>query len=548
MIKLTALPYTNNGGEKPLDEQSLKSTTAYKLSKFKFKARGINGEGTEEDAISLGESAKRIQVKMKRRSEQVTEMDSLTDYRSSDEHDHDSHDGVEQNEHDDQEHGQDDIQESETGTRVTDVSTAQSNIIEQAEIAERKELEEMKALVDGDSQVETVLKFVLEKLTMQIGIKEIRAEQSNLAKQICMMENANQKTKKVSSYCMSELQEIATTNFKLIQSTIKQDQDITTLKKQMISCETKIQRGTMTLNGIKKTEGEDVRRIVNEFIVDKMKITKQVQIRTAYRLLKYKVALQLIDPNDIGILFKHTPNLKGIKNDENKPFHLEEMLPDHQFELKQRKKDILRENSRMPFTHQTTMNSGKGKLFIGEGEAKVEWKPPVEPQPVKAYLLMSRTEEETMESTNLITGPTRTKEGSKFLSYTISASSVEMVQFYYKKLKYDHQMATHIIGAYRIFGKDHHNLQSFCDDGEHGGGRRILNVLKDQNLFNIAVFIVRYKDGDNIGKARFEIITELAKIVITKLPILDRGERRSTEEQELCDSLKKAVTWKKTTA
>ena len=105
-------------------------------------------------------------------------------------------------------------------------------------------------------------------------------------------------------------------------------------------------------------------------------------------------------------------------------------------------------------------------------------------------------------------------------------------------------MATHVIGAYRIFGTEHYKLQSYCDDGEHGGGRRMLNILKEQGLFNVAVFIVHYKDGENIGKARFEIISELTKQVIAKMPHLDRGERRSDEDRQLAEALSKAVTWK----
>ena len=104
-------------------------------------------------------------------------------------------------------------------------------------------------------------------------------------------------------------------------------------------------------------------------------------------------------------------------------------------------------------------------------------------------------------------------------------------------------MATHIIGAYRIFGANHARLQDYCDDGEHGGGRRILNLMKEQNLFNLAIFIVRYKKGGDIGYKRFEIITELAKAAMHAIPApLDTGHRDFAEERELAKSLKKAVS------
>ena len=208
---------------------------------------------------------------------------------------------------------------------------AQSSIAEQAEIMERRELEEMKNKVQGDSGLEEVLRFILEKLTMmQIGLKELRTEQSNVTQKIMKIEAAEAKSKKSLHFCVSELQEIATNNFKVIQATIKQDQDIETLKKQMQTCEIKLQKGTLSITGIKKEEGEDITQKVLEFLKNKMKITQEIKIRTAYRLSKYKVAFQVLDPNKLGLIFGHVKNLKGIKNEDDRFYKLEEILPDHQ--------------------------------------------------------------------------------------------------------------------------------------------------------------------------------------------------------------------------
>ena len=78
-------------------------------------------------------------------------------------------------------------------------------------------------------------------------------------------------------------------------------------------------------------------------------------------------------------------------------------------------------------------------------------------------------------------------------------------------------MATHCIGAYRVFGAAHYKLQSSYDDGEHGGGRRMLNILKEEGLFNMAIFVVRYKEGENIEKLHFKVIEELSKVVIVRM-------------------------------
>ena len=45
-----------------------------------------------------------------------------------------------------------------------------------------------------------------------------------------------------------------------------------------------------------------------------------------------------------------------------------------------------------------------------------------------------------------------------------------------------------------------------------------LNQLKAMKAFNVAVFIVRYKNGGDIGAKRFEIIARLTKKLISELP------------------------------
>ena len=472
----------------------------------------------------MGESAK--MTKVKNRGGYVTDHGNDSDYT------HSEHDNNYDSEHEEQ------------ASERTDISTAQLNIAEQAEITERKEIEEMKGKLQGDDATQTVLRFILERLMMmQISLKEIKLEQSNLAQKIEKLEKNEVKTRRTTNYCMTELQEVATNNFKLLQSTIKHDQDISSLKKQMQSCETKIQKGYMTISGIVKTEDEDVKSKIVEFLRDTIKIGRNMEIKTAYRMNKYKVAFQLQDPNNIGVIFKNASNLKGVKNANQKYYRIEEMLPDHQYEDKQRRRDIKKENSRMPFTHQAMITTEKNKMFTGDGEDKKEWRAPVQPTPVKDFLLMSKSEEEMLEALQIVEGPTKSKDGSKFVSYAARVASIDLMKLMNRRLKNDNMMATHIIGAYRIFGKDHYNLQSFCDDGEHGGGRRMLNILKEEGLFNIAVFIVRYKDGENIGKARFEIITELTKMVLSKFSHHDRGERRDEEEKLTADALRKAVTW-----
>ena len=97
--------------------------------------------------------------------------------------------------------------------------------------------------------------------------------------------------------------------------------------------------------------------------------------------------------------------------------------------------------------------------------------------------------------------------------------------------------------GYRIFGIKHHILQDYSDDREYGGGRQVLHTLKDQKAFNIAVFVVRYKAGENIGGMQFQIVAELTKLAISKIPsALDYSTDFQHGDRVLCEALQYATT------
>ena len=106
-------------------------------------------------------------------------------------------------------------------------------------------------------------------------------------------------------------------------------------------------------------------------------------------------------------------------------------------------------------------------------------------------------------------------------------------------IKEQHLSATHIMCGYRLFESDMISLQNYSDDGEHGGSRRILDVLKQSGVFNVAIFVVRYYGSKNVGKARFDAITELAEKMLGAIPSPDRGERSG--EPETFKALQQAV-------
>ena len=96
--------------------------------------------------------------------------------------------------------------------------------------------------------------------------------------------------------------------------------------------------------------------------------------------------------------------------------------------------------------------------------------------------------------------------------------------------------------AYRIFGTKFSQLSDYADDGEHAGGRAILDEIKAAKLWNFAVFITRFKNGPNLGPQRF--IRELTREVIASSPgPLDYGSK--IKNQQLLKALSKGETRRK---
>ena len=183
-------------------------------------------------------------------------------------------------------------------------------------------------------------------------------------------------------------------------------------------------------------------------------------------------------------------------------------------ENKQRIRDITSENRMMPVSHQMQMEVKQSELYVNGDK----YQKAVMPPNAKDVLLITKQQEKALDGINILSGQEDYVDGSKFYSMVVEASTLKQVQDAYRKIKLQHASATHIICGYRIFGIKHHIYQDYSDDGEYGAGRKILNTLKQRSAFNIAVFIVRYKTGSNLGAARFAIFEKLTLAAIALKP------------------------------
>jgi uncharacterized YigZ family protein len=103
-----------------------------------------------------------------------------------------------------------------------------------------------------------------------------------------------------------------------------------------------------------------------------------------------------------------------------------------------------------------------------------------------------------MKTTTSPTLSTTLVNKSKFITYLISFTEFESIR---SKLKDEHPKANHIVYAYRYLNELDQIVEASSDDGEPKGcaGVPALNVLRGEELINVAVFIVRYFGGIKLG-------------------------------------------------
>ncbi len=88
---------------------------------------------------------------------------------------------------------------------------------------------------------------------------------------------------------------------------------------------------------------------------------------------------------------------------------------------------------------------------------------------------------------------------SQFIGHAKPVDSEEEAVAFIEEIKSRHKQATHNCSAYMVGERDQH--QKASDDGEPSGtaGKPILEVIKHQQLKNVAVVVTRYFGGIMLG-------------------------------------------------
>lgn len=108
---------------------------------------------------------------------------------------------------------------------------------------------------------------------------------------------------------------------------------------------------------------------------------------------------------------------------------------------------------------------------------------------------------------------------SIFRSYIACVSNTEEIESFLSQLQSNKKIAnaTHNMYAYRIQMKESSVLmmnEYFNDDGEHGGGRVILEILQKRNICNRIILVSRWFGGILLHSNRFKDIKKCTQLIL----------------------------------
>ena len=349
-------------------------------------------------------------------------------------------------------------------------------------------------------------------------ITSIETKQTSIQTELEDLKTSQEENHKNTSDLQTTVENLQSQVCSLVNFVVRQDSLIKEEHDKFEKEDSRNLRGNVIISGIVETKPENCMDKVKEFFDNILKVEQQVAVKNAFRIGKGKtrpILVYLRSPSEKGKIYKRTKFLKDIKNNEGKPYRVRDHMTAKNSALDDRHRDLLWENKKLINTQDhLDMTLKQGVLTINNST----YKKLVEAPSTKQVLKASVADQIRWRKIKCVPGNIVHKDACQFIGYSVIAAKIETIRNAYLQLREKHSDARHIICAYRLPGRNFAILQDFVDDDEHKAGKTLLDLLKKADIFNRAVFVVRYYGGAHLGPARFEAILEAARTAILKDP------------------------------
>ena len=199
-----------------------------------------------------------------------------------------------------------------------------------------------------------------------------------------------------------------------------------------------------------------------------------------------EIVISLLSTTHKHMVMKHKSKLKDLKNSKGKKMYFRDFLSPRQLETEKTIRQIKKDMEENQVEMEDVFSKGQ-QIFIGEEE---KMKIVTEPDPTQV-LRMSIPELNEIMMMQPKLGKVIHASNNKFTGYSLCTNSSEEIQKTYMKIRLNHAEARHIICVWRIPGVKKYLAEDFCDDGDHGIGRMILEEMQRCDIKCRAIFVVR---------------------------------------------------------
>ena len=250
------------------------------------------------------------------------------------------------------------------------------------------------------------------------------------------------------------------------------------LKLRLENVEASGQKTAISISGLNMsgTKAERAQHI-EAFVYDYLGITVNVQDHFLMGASDPKLTIvYLQNMKEKREVMRYKYCLKNVKNQQGKSIYINDYTPVNLQEKRHRefKIRIDNDNREQPLKIEYL----KGKMVI-QGETYIRKVTPPSP---KAIVDMSSKELKAILDMDILQSGKVTQDKSIFQGYIASVSNHQQIRDLYVKTRMLQPTARHVVCAYIIKGEQTHYCQDYCDDGEPGAGRHLLEFMTQNNL------------------------------------------------------------------
>jgi len=303
----------------------------------------------------------------------------------------------------------------------------------------------------------------------------------------------------------------------------KQNQQISSLQRDNDELKNRNMRNNILIHKIpeSKSETENCESTAVDFLKSTgMANTGKLVFERVHRIGPYSahsknprpIVAKLLSSKDTNLILQHS---RSLPKDETKPYITPQFTP----QLREKRKilgalasDIRKRDEKVK------TKVVYDKLYIN-GELHKE--PFMPPTATEMLNITPDDQKELDEGPTLTHGDPITISGHTFTATAASVQTINQARVAYRKLLQNPAClgAAHNIAAYHLYNTlTTKSTTGYQDDGEHGAGRYISELLHHNNAKNVVVFVTRqFMTSSHLGAARFDAIEKAVESCLKKL-------------------------------